>query len=131
MKAQWSDSRTVVPTYISSHIAGKCGILDRYVVYQTGEYEYQGIVIKLVGKGELYTYTRSSNYSQWDVSSQETMDYSYSVQHELYVCSTMGLGTVVAPPSWDYTVTLSIAVIACAVSIRWLVFPWIERRCRR
>lgn len=131
MRAQWSDARSQVPSYISGHISQHCGVLDKYIVYQTGEYEYQGLVIKAVGQNQLFTYTRTSNYNQWDVQIGQTLDETYYVSHDLYTCSNLGYGTTVVPPSWALTETLSMAVIACAISIRWLVFPWFERRCRR
>lgn len=126
MKNQWRDANTPTTSNLN-YVLSQCGIFDRYIMYDTGEYEEQAMIWRPNGDIDLYTFTRTtSNYnSRWVVTKSQG-DGTYSVHNELYVNGT-DVGLYVAPPCvWTATCWASMGI--CGAILLSVVFPILFRK---
>lgn len=126
MKNQWSDASLPTSSNLN-YVLSQCGIFDRYIMYDTGEYEEQAMIWRVNGDIDLYTFTRgtSSYNSRWSVSVSDG-DGTYQVNNPVYVYGSE-VGIYQVPPkvttanTWA-SMTLSVVVILS------VVFPILFRK---
>lgn len=130
MKNQIADA-SLPTTSNLNYVLSQCGIFDKYIMYDTGDYEEQAMVWKPNGDIILYTFTRTSTSgynTRWtvDVSSG---DGTYSINNPVYVYGSEE-GVFVAPPKLQSANTIA-SMSVCVVLILSIVFPILFRKgCR-
>lgn len=96
MITQYTDSYGSIPSNVVSIVNNKCSLLDKYIIMQTGDYQYSAIIYNCVSKkGKQYVFKRnSSSYSNsyYTVTESDVTSFDYSVTNEYYVYSNDGIG---------------------------------------
>lgn len=109
-------SYNTVPTVIQQYIASRADLMDRYLICQTGEHEYTGLVYNPVTKScGQYVFTRQTSggyYSGYDVV-RSPGEWDYTITNDLYVCSNVGLGCRLDRPLVSETSSVALTVILC------------------
>ena len=128
---QYSDYSTV-PQAIRDVVANKVHLLDQYILFQTGQYEYTGLVHNPVTKKTTsYTFTRTNNYSQYSVT-ESAAEWDYSVVNECYCYSNIGYGAALDLPVVEGVTAHAGAVLCCllmlAVLFKGVLFPCLRKR---
>lgn len=133
MITQYADSYSSPSTDIQNLIANKCSILDRYVLMQTGEYEYTGLVYNpCTKKCTQYTISRTtqSGYNnRYKITSKDST-FDYNVTNEYYVYSNDGIGKALNLPVTESVTTFSLLIIACSLMFG-IVFKGVLFKCLR
>ena len=112
-------------------IANKISLLDKYVLMQTGEYEWTALVKNTMSKKTTkYTITRnSSGYSSpYSVSAAENADFDYNITNEYYVYSNVGQGRSLDLPVHNGVQSHALAIMCCALMFA-IVFKGVLFRC--
>lgn len=135
MITQYTDSYSSPSTEIQNLIANKCSILDRYVLMQTGQYEYTGLVYNPCTKEcKKYTISRSSasGYSTQYTISESDSTFDYTVTNEYYVFSNDGVGKSLDLPVTESVTAYSLLIISCvlmfAVVFKGVLFKCLQRK---
>lgn len=132
MIRQYTDSFSSPSSDIQNLIANKIGLLDEYILMQTGQYEYTALVYNPnTKKCTEYTITRSSssgysNYFSVDVSSDA--EFEYTVSNEYYVYSNVGYGKSLDLPAAEGVQSHSLVII-CLVLLFGIMFKGVLFRC--
>lgn len=121
-----------IPEMVRDIVANKVSLLDQYVLFQTGEYEYTAL-IKNTSTGEVkqYRFYRTGTYSQYAVEETEgTWEYTY--HNEYYTYSNMKFGSSLELPVVD-GVTAHASIIMCvtlmfAIIYKGVLFPCLARK---
>ena len=122
---------------IQNLVANSVSILDKYVLMQTGEYEYTAL-IKNVANSEVekITITRgSSNYSsKYSVKREIGSDFDFSYSNEYYCFSNCGFGKSLDIPSYEgirtYGLTGLTVLVFFMVVFKGALFKCLENRKR-
>lgn len=123
-----------VPADVQNVVANKCSLLDQYILFQTGEYQYSAIVFDPVtDSGEQYTFTRSGQYNgTYSMSTQQVDEMSYVVGNEYYVYSNVGVGRSLTLPCHSAAVAWSMTALCClaffAVVFKGVLFKCLRKR---
>lgn len=128
---QYTDYSTV-PVQIQNIVANKCQLLDQYILFQTGEYEYTALIRNPVTKEtKSYTFTRTNNYSQYTVK-EAVADWTYTVRNEYYCYSNIGYGSALDLPVVEGVTAHAGAVLVCALMLaimfKGVLFPCLRKR---
>jgi len=102
-ETQYSDYGSI-GTDIQNLVANSVSVLDKYILMQTGQYEYTALIQNVANQEvEKITVTRdSSNYSsKYTVEREIGSDFEYSVSNEYYVYSNCGIGKSLDIPSYE------------------------------
>lgn len=120
---------------IQNIVANSVSVLDKYILMQTGEYEYTALIQNVANKEvEEITITRNgSNYSSiYSVSRKMVSDFDYSVSNEYYVYSNCGIGKSLDIPSYEgirtYSITGLTVLVFFAVLFKGALFKCLNRR---
>lgn len=133
MITQYSDSYSTPSADIQNLIANKCSILDRYVLMQTGQYEYTGLVYNPCTKEcKQYTIIRTSTsgYSNYYTVEETSADFEYKVTNEYYVYSNDGYGKSLNLPVTESVTAYSLLIISCVLMFA-VVFKGVLFKCLR
>ena len=132
---QYSDSYSAPSSDVQNVFANKVDVLDKYVLCQTGQYEYTGLVYdRATKKTTQYIFTRSGNTSysnSWSVSESTVDEFNYTIRNEFYCISNVGLGRALSLPAIDLMTSYSVSIICCfccLLTIFWTVFRRIFKR---
>ena len=135
MITQYSDSNSSPSADIQNLIANKCSILDRYIVMQTGQYEYTGLVYNpCTKKCKEYTISRSSTsgYSTQYIVTEKESSFDYRVTNEYYVYSNDGVGKSLDLPVTESVIAYSLLIISCvlmfAIVFKGVLFKCLQRK---
>lgn len=93
-----------IGTDIQNLVANSVSILDKYVLMQTGQYEYTALIQNVAnGEVEKIIFTRdSSNYSsKYSVKREIGSDFDFSYSNEYYCFSNCGFGKSLDIPSYE------------------------------
>lgn len=133
MITQYTDSYSNPSADIQNLIANKCSILDRYVLMQTGEYEYTALVFNpCTKKCTQYTISRitqSSYNNRYKITSKDST-FDYNVTNEYYVYSNDGIGKALNLPVTESVTSFSLLIIACSLMFG-IVFKGVLFKCLR
>ena len=133
MITQYADSYSNPSVDIQNLIANKCSILDRYVLMQTGEYEYTALVYNpCTKKCTQYTISRisQSGYNnRYKITSKDST-FDYNVTNEYYVYSNDGIGKALNLPVTESVTSFSLLIIACSLMFG-IVFKGVLFKCLR
>lgn len=126
---------STIPQTVRDIVANRCTLLDEYILFQTGDYEYSALIHNLVTDDTtLLVFSRysSGNYSNYYrvTESEGSWDYSYS--NEYYCYSNVGVGTALSLPVYDGLQAHSCAVITVVllflIVFKSSLFPFIKRK---
>lgn len=133
MITQYSDSYSSPSADIQNLIANKCSILDRYILMQTGEYEYTALVYNpCTKKCTQYTISRTSQNgynNRYKITSKDST-FDYNVTNEYYVYSNDGIGKALNLPVTESVTSFSLLIIACSLMFG-IVFKGVLFKCLR
>ncbi len=131
MITQYTESYSSPSADIQNLIANKCSILDRYVLMQTGQYEYTGLVYNPCTKEcKQYTISRlnSSGYSTQYTIKETESTFDYTVTNEYYVYSNDGVGKSLDLPVTESVTAYSLLIISCILMFA-VVFKGVLFKC--
>ena len=132
MITQYTDSYSSPSTDIQNLIANKVSILDRYVLMQTGEYEYSALVYNpCTKKCTRYTISRTSQSGNrvYQISLSDST-FDYNVTNEYYVYSNDGIGKALTLPVTANVTAYSLLIISCSLMFA-IVFKGVLFKCLR
>lgn len=126
MKEQYSEANAPTTANLN-YVLSQCGVFDKYIMYDTGEYEEQAMIWRVNGDIDLYTFTRgnTSYSSRWQVEVTEG-DGVYSVTNPIY-CYGSEVGIYQMPPKAVMANTWA-SMAVCVVLILSVVFPILFRK---
>lgn len=133
MITQYTSSYSAPSTDIQNLIANKCNILDRYIVMQTGETTYTGLVYNPVTKKcKEYTISRmtGTGYSNRYEVNEKNSEFEYQVSNEYYVFSNDGVGRSIDLPINESITSISLLIISCSLMFA-IVFKGVLFKCLR
>lgn len=135
MITQYSVSYSNPTSDMREIVANNVGMLDKYILMQTGEYEYTALIKDIpLNRVDVVKFTRlGGGYSYyWDVSHSTTTDFSYNVSNEMYVYSNMNIGKSLDLPIHKGMTAFSLAIIvsllSLAVLFKGVLFKCLKRR---
>lgn len=132
MITQYTDGYSNPSSDIQNLIANKVSLLDKYILMQTGQYEYTALVYNSnTGKCTEYTISRSSSsgYSTYyTVSARSDAAFEYIVNNEYYVYSNVGYGKSLDLPAAEGVQSHSLVII-CLVLLFGIMFKGVLFRC--
>lgn len=121
----------LIPQEVQDYVANHCRILDRYILFQTGDRVYTALIQDpTTGKT---TQLRISwiNPGMYDVVETEG-EWNYTILNDFYVCSNVGLGSALDLPVTDGVISYAaITFTVCLmflVVFRGILFPFQKRR---
>lgn len=126
-----SNGYSSVDSNTQAVIANKISLLDKYVLMQTGEYEWTALVQNTMSKKTTqYKITRNSTgySSPYSVSTTENADFDYNITNEYYVYSNVGQGRSLDLPVYDGVQSHALAIITCTLLFA-IVFKGVLFRC--
>ena len=96
MIKQYTENFSTPSTQIQNIVANSVSILDRYVLIQTGQYEYTALIQNVAnGDIEKITISRTNNASYNNVYKvvRDTVDsFDYQITNEYYAITNVGKG---------------------------------------
>lgn len=136
MITQYSNSYGSISSDIQNLVANSVSVLDKYVLMQTGEYEYTALIKNLASKEvEEITISRSSgsNYSTtYSVTRRDVDEFNYKVSNEYYTFSNCGFGKSLDIPAYEgirtYGVTAVTVLIFFMVVFKGALFKCLKRK---
>lgn len=136
MITQYNDSYTAPSADIQNIVANSVSLLDKYVLMQTGEYEYTALIQNLANKDvEEITISRISTTgynNRYQVSREDVNEFSYDVTNEYYTYSNCGFGRSLDIPAYEgaltYGVTGLVILVFFAVMFKGVLFNCLKRR---
>lgn len=133
MITQYTYSYSSPSADIQNLIANKCSILDRYILMQTGEYEYSALVYNpCTKKCTHYTISRitTTGYNnRYQITSKDST-FDYKVTNEYYVYSNDGYGKALNLPVTNSVIAFSLLIISCTLMFA-VVFKGVLFKCLR
>lgn len=127
VKSQYNDPGTISSTVVGM-IEQHVGLFDKYIIYQTAQYEYTGYVEKLMGGVDVVTVYRSSSNAKWNISYSEEDSFPESVAFPYYCYSNVGYGQVLGMTAQTNTITaVSVMGIFLVLCLKTMFFAWARR----
>lgn len=117
---------------MQSVFANKVDFLDRYILCQTGEDEYTGLIYDRASKETTeVVFSRSYNDRYWTVTENTVDGFDYSISNEYYCFSNVGIGRALTLPVTDemsgYSLTI-ICCFCCLLVLFWTVFKGVFKK---
>ena len=131
---QYTVSYSSPSTDIQNIFANKISVLDKYILFQTGQNEYTGLIYDIATKKTtevVFTRGTSSGYNYWSVSESEVSSFDYNLKNQYYCYSNVGYGKALSLPVYDSLSAISCTVLCtffCLLTIFWTVFRRIYKR---
>lgn len=121
-----------ISTQIQKLIANKVSLLDQYILMQTDQYEYTGLVYNPNTKKCVeYTISRdSTNYNTFYEISKKESSFDYTVTNEYYVYSNIGYGSALELPVYQGVISHSLIIISCVLLFA-IIFKGAFFKCLR
>lgn len=132
MIRQYTNSYSVPSSDVQAVVNARVSLLDRYIIMQTGDYQYTALIQKGVTNEVLQlVFSRTSgNYSNpWQIVESEGA-FEYSVTCPYYVVSNVGLGRQMDLLCWRGVSSWALVVIASFVCL-WVLFKGVLFRWRK
>lgn len=126
-----SNGYSSVDSATQAVVANKISLLDKYVLMQTGEYEWTALVQNtMTKKTTRYTITRNSTgySSPYSVRSSENADFDYNITNEYYVFTNVGQGRALDLPVYEGLQTHALAIMCCVLMFA-IVFKGVLFKC--
>ena len=124
-----------IPQAVRDLVANKISLLDSYILFQTGEYEYTALVNKPALGCRRYKVSRvsSSGYGSYVYRMEESAGtWEYTVNNEYYCYSNVGYGAALSLPVVDLSIAHASVIMSCALMLaivfKGVLFPCLKRR---
>lgn len=116
MITQYTHDYRSAGTDIQNIVANSVSILDKYVLFQTGEYEYTALIKNVASKEveKIVIYRNASN-SDYNVNRSIINNFDFSYTNEYYTYSNCGFGRSLTIPSYQGAVTYGITALVSLV----------------
>ena len=108
---------------IQNIFANKISVLDKYVLFQTGENEFTGLIYDIATKKN--DSSRFSSWFFWTVTESDVSSFDYNITNQYYCFSNVGYGKALSLPVYDSMVAVSctaICTFCCLLTVFWSVF---------
>lgn len=118
-------------------VSNKISLLDKYILMQTGEYEYTALVQNTMSKKTTqYKISRGSSYnSTYTLTESANVDFDYSLSNEMYVYSNVGKGRALELPVYQGVISHSLVIMCCvllfAIVYKGVLFKCLDGRKRK
>lgn len=127
------NSYGTIPADVQAVVANKISVLDRYMLMQTGEGEYTGLIYDpVLKKTEQIVFTRTGNYGSTYTVDISAGEYDYSVSNEYYVFSNEGIGKALNIPAYEgmqaHGMSFLVCLVAFGVFFKGVLFKCLKRR---
>ena len=121
---------STVDSNVQAVVSNKIALLDNYVLFQTGEYEYTALIQNSITKDTTqYKISRGSSYSgSYSITTTDNVDFDYSISNEMYVYSNVGQGRALELPVYKGVISYSLIIMCCAMLFA-IVFKGVLFRC--
>lgn len=125
----------LIPETVCDVVANRVSILDQYVLFQTGEFEYTALIKNTsTGKVTQLRFYRINTYNQYAVEETEgTWEFSY--HNEYYTYSNLKFGSSLDLPVMDgvtaYATTILSVALMFAIVYKGVLFPCLSRKRSR
>lgn len=132
MIRQYTNSYSVPSSDVQAVVNARVSLLDRYIIMQTGDYQYTALIQKgVTDEVHQLVFSRTSgNYSNpWQIVESEGV-FEYSVTCPYYVVSNVGLGRQMDLLCWRGVSSWSLVIIASFVCL-WVLFKGVLFRWRK
>ena len=121
-----------VPQLVQDVVANKIQLLDEYVLFQTGEYQYSALIHDLVTDDVTQiTFTRSGNYNAYTVEETEGV-WAWKLTNEYYCYSNLGYGAALDLPVMEgvqaHASVVFTVVLMFLIVFKSALFPFQKRR---
>lgn len=129
---QYTNSYSVPSSDVQAVVNARVSLLDRYIIMQTGDYQYTALIQKgVTDEVQQLVFSRTSgNYSNpWQIVESEGA-FEYSVTCPYYVVSNVGLGRQMDLLCWRGVSAWALVVIASFVCL-WVLFKGVLFRWRK
>ena len=130
---QYTDYSTV-PAQVQNLVAAQCKLLDTYILFQTGNYEYTAKIKSLASKKirQMRIWrTSSTGYSNyWRMEISDASDFDFTVTNQYYVFSNVGYGQLLDLHAYKGVQSFSLAAIT-AVLFFAIIFKGALFKCLR
>lgn len=122
------------PSAFREIVANSVSVLDKYIIMQTGDYQYTALIQDVVtGEVEKIVCSRntSGSYSgYYNIVRSSDASFEYDISNEYYVYSNVGVGRSLDIPSYEGVRTYSITSLVCLVFFA-VIFKGVLFRCLR
>lgn len=121
-----------IPAVVQSVVANKVKLLDQYILFQTGEYEYTALIRNTsTGDVQQLVFTRESGYNSYYSVAISNGTWDWSISNEYYCYSNCGYGSALELPVVSGTIAHA-SVILCvslmfAILYKGVLFPCLKR----
>lgn len=134
MISQYTDSYSSPSSDIQNIVANSISLLDKYVLFQTGENEYTALIKNIASKEieqiRIYRNSVSGYNSRYAVSRQTVNDFSWNISNEYYAYSNCGFGKSLTIPSYQGALTYGVTALTTLVFFA-VVFKGVLFKCLR
>lgn len=121
-----------IPQMIRDITANKVKLLDEYILFRTGEYEYSALIHDLVtGEVTRITFTKSKDSSEYAIKETKS-EWDFVISNQYYCYSNVGLGAALDLPVVEgiqahCSVVLTV-VLMFLVIFRSTLFPFRKKK---
>lgn len=127
-----SNNNSTASATVQNIVANKVGLLDSYILFNTGDNEYTALIKDHATKDiEQIRIYRTNNQSQWQVESRTATEFEYTVNNEYYAFSNLGIGQPLNCPIYQQTTAYATVIMCCivlfAVLFKGVLFKWLRR----
>lgn len=124
-----------ISTDIQQLIGNAVGMLDKYILIRTGEYEYSAL-IQSPGSdtAKQITVSRNSSNSTYNVSEEDGKEFSWNITNPYYSYSNLGFGKALQTiTAYEQTTSIAVSALVCflvlALFFKGVLFtPWRKKR---
>lgn len=117
-----------IPQAVRDIVANKISLLDSYILFQTGDYQYTALVYKPgLNECRQYTFTRTNNYGQYTVT-ESAGTWEYTLTNECYCYSNVGYGAALPLPVVDLVTAHATVIMSCALMLA-IIFKGVLFKC--
>lgn len=126
---QYTNSYGSISTDIQNIVANDIGLLDDYILFQSGQYEYTALIkTKGTGQSRKIVISRSGLNNSYYSVSRSSADFECNISNEYYVYSNIGYGKSLDLPVYEGLQTFSLCIIAGVLSFA-IVFKGVLFKC--
>lgn len=134
MVTQYTDSYSSIGSEVQNIVANSVSLLDKYVLLQSGAYEYTALIkncaTKKVEKVVIERLSTSGYNGYYTVTRSEASSFDYNVTNEYYTYSNCGFGRSLDLPVYDGAMSFGIVGLTVLVFFG-VIFKGVLFKCLR
>ena len=118
-----------IPQAVRDLVANKVGLLDRYILMQTGDNEFTALIYKTgLNECDQIRVYRTGNYNTSYSVEVSSGVWDFSVNNEYYCYSNVGYGSALTLPVVESVTAYATVILACALMLG-IVFKGVLFKC--